>query len=130
MVLCILSHAPATDYLVYGAGNLLSLLALIPLKRFGWKKICGHTFGCMAFGFLTAVLMQTGRAVISFIFRQDPAICLMHYTTDVLSAFFTVIVMWITRRLDGILEEQRHYIKRISRELNSEKDSINAGRME
>ena len=79
---------------------------------------------------LVTVLMQTGRAVLSLIFRQDPAVCLLYYTTDVLTCLFTVILMWITRRLDGILEEQRHYITRVGKELNSEKESQNAGRLE
>ena len=130
LVLCVLSKAPGREYLIYGLGNLLSLLALIPMKKYGWQKIRDHTVGCMAFGFLVTVLMQTGRAVLSLIFQKDPAVCLLYYTTDVLTCLFTVILMWITRRLDGILEEQRHYIKRVGKELNSEKESQNAGRLE
>ncbi len=129
-VLCALSGAPWTEYLVYCGGNLLCLLALLPLKKFGWKKIRDNVYGCVVFGLLVTVLMQTGRALITLLLSGDLSGCLLHYTTDVLSGFFSMLVMWITRRLDGILEDQRHYIKRISRELSSETDSKNAGRME
>ena len=116
MVLCALSGAPLREYAVYGAGNLLSLLALIPLKRFTWQRIRDNTLACMAFGLGVTLLMQTGRAVLTFLFTGNIAAGLPHYTTDVLSALFSVIVMWIARRLDGILEEQKHYVQRIGRE--------------
>ncbi len=130
LVLCLLSRAPAKDYLIYCLGNLLSLAALVPLKRIGWEKLKESSFKCMAFGLLTTVLMQTGRAAVSLFFSRNLSFCLMYYTTDILSGFFAVILMWIARRLDGILEEQGHYVKRISKELNSETDSINAGRLD
>ena len=83
-----------------------------------------------AFGAAAVLLMQTGRAMLALLFRQDLSLCLMFYTTDVLSVLFAAIIMWIARRLDGILEEQTHYVKRIGRETASENDSIKAGRIE
>ncbi len=127
---CVLFRWPARQYAIYIIGNLLSMLALIPMKRFGWKRIRDNTAACMAFGLGVTVLMQTGRALMTLILTGNVSAGLMHYTTDILSALFTVILMWIARRLDGILEEQRHYVDRIGREMNSETESENAGRME
>ena len=129
VVRCALYGWPLWQYAVFGIGNLLCMLALIPMKKYGWQKIRDNTLACMGFGLLVALLMQTGRAIVSLIFISDPAACLMHYTTDVIPAFFTVLLMWIARRVDGLLEEQIHYVKRIGRETASETESENAGRM-
>ncbi len=129
-LLCALSRSPLREYVIYCAGNLACLVMLIPLQRVGWQRIRDSAFACVAFGLAATVLMQTGRALVTFLFRQDLALCLMHYTTDVLSGLFSAVVMWIARRLDGILEEQGHYVKRIGRETADENESVKAGRME
>ncbi len=129
-VLCALSGAPFREYVIYCAGNQLALLTLLPLRKYGWRTIRDRTAACMAFGAAVTLLMQTGRALLALLFSGDLGIALMMYTTDVLSLLFSVILMWIARRLDGILEEQTHYVKRIGRETAGEQDSVRAGRME
>lgn len=126
---CALYHWPPWQYAVWGLGNLLCMIALIPMKKFGWRKIRDNTLFCMGFGLLVVLLMQTGRALMALIFTGNAAACLMHYTTDVIPLLFTVVLMWIARRVDGLLEEQRHYVIRIGRETASETESENAGRM-
>lgn len=39
--------------------------------------------------------------------------CLGFFTTDSLSLLFTGVVVWIARRLDGVFENQKHYLLRI-----------------
>ena len=39
--------------------------------------------------------------------------CLGFFTADVLSLLFTGVIVWIARRLDGIFEDQKHYLLRI-----------------
>ena len=41
--------------------------------------------------------------------------CLGFFTTDALSLLFTGVVVWTARRLDGIFEDQKHYLLRIHR---------------
>ena len=117
-VLCLLSGAPPREWAVYCVGNLACLVMLIPLKKRGWQALRDNTFACMAFGLGVTVMMQTGRAALAALLAGSPAAGLPHYTTDVLSALFASIVMWIARRLDGILEDQKHYVKRVGRETN------------
>ena len=38
------------------------------------------------------------------------------FTTDALSDLFTVLIVWITKRLDGIYENQKHYLLRVHKE--------------
>ncbi len=129
-VLCALSRATPGEYVIYVLGNLFCLFLLIPLKRIGWKRIRESSAACVGFGLAAVLLMQTGRAVVSLFFSRDLSVSVLYYTTDVMSVLFTVILMWICRRLDGIMEDQRHYVIRVGREMNSETESENAGRME
>ena len=39
--------------------------------------------------------------------------CLGFFTTDALSLLFTGVIVWIARRLDGIFEDQKHYLLRV-----------------
>ena len=41
-------------------------------------------------------------------------------TTDVISYIFTLTIVWIAGRLDGILEDQKHYLRRINDPENGE----------
>ena len=52
------------------------------------------------------------------------AIAFGFFTTEAITDLFTLVILWIVRRLDGILEEQQHYLKRIREE---ERDTRNGG---
>ena len=115
-VFCLFSGATPSQYLIYCAGNLL-VLALMPLVRGeGWKKLQGNVLLAMLYGLAAALLMQLGRFVIAALMGTAPAVCAGFITTDVLSTFFSMLLVWICRRLDGMLEEQRHYLIRIQEE--------------
>ena len=75
----------------------------------------------MLFGLLTALLMQLGRALIALLLGTAPALCAGFITTDVLSTLFAVLLVWIARRLDGMLEEQKHYLRRVAEEMEKER---------
>ena len=62
------------------------------------------------------LLMQAGRFLMALALGNPPAICAGFLTTDVLSVLFAVLLCWISRRLDGILEDQKDYLKRIQEE--------------
>ena len=69
----------------------------------------------------TLLLMQLGRAVLSLFFGTGPAEALRFFTTDSLSAVFTLVIIWIVRRLDGVYEDQRHYLRRFHQEQEKER---------
>ena len=47
------------------------------------------------------------------LFRADP-VDLGFFTTDSLSLLFTFVIIWIARKLDGVYEDQKHYLLRIN----------------
>ena len=113
---CLFSFAQPLQYMIYVVGNVFALVMLVPLHVLGWEKLRSHATYCMAFGLGTVICMQTGRALISLFVGYAPAIALHFYLTDTLSGLFAIVIMWIARRLDGVLEEQIHYIQRQHKE--------------
>ena len=116
LAFCLASGARIQHYLIYGAGNLLSLLLLPVLGKIGWQKLHENVLLALLYGVLATVLMQLGRMLLALLLGNPLAVCLGFVTTDVLSALFAALIVWICRRLDGMLEEQMHYLKRIQKE--------------
>lgn len=114
-VFCLVSGAVAGEYLIYMDGNLLSLLLVPLIRRVGWQTIRDRASYAMLYGVCCTLLMQLGRALIALCLGHGKAF-LLFFTTDVLSCVFCAVAMWIARRLDGVLEDQKHYLHRVSRE--------------
>ena len=68
------------------------------------------------FGLAVLLLIQTGRALISLLFGASLPVAAGCYTTESVTDLFTLVLLWIVRRLDGVLEDQRHYLRRIQEE--------------
>ena len=114
---CVLAGARWDQYIIYGAGNLLSLAALLLLNRWGKEETRKDALKSMAFGLATVLLMQLGRALIALAFGSGWQVCLGFFTTDVITDLFTVVIIWIARRLDGVFEDQIHYLLRIQKDI-------------
>ena len=112
-VYCLASHGSAQQLISYCVGNLFALLALLPLRLLGGERIRLDPLMSIGFGLLTLLLMQLGRALVALAFGTAFQTCLGFFTTDALSLLFTGLIIWVARRLDGIFENQRHYLLRI-----------------
>lgn len=102
--------------LIYGGGNLLSLLALLMLKIFGKERVRTEAVLAVGFGLCTQALMWLGRAGIALALGFEPAACLGFITTDILSGLFTAVIVWVVRRIEGLFEDQKHYLLRLQSE--------------
>lgn len=112
LVFCFFSGGTREQYLIYCAGNLLSCLSVLLLNKVGKEKVrTGHL--ALVFPLVVLLLMQTGRAVIALLLGAAPVSVVDFYTTDSLSMLFTFVIIWIAKRLDGIYEDQKHYLLRI-----------------
>ena len=112
LVFCFFSGADRSQYLIYCVGNLLSLAALLMLKAAGKEKVRETRLG-LVFPVLVLLLMQAGRALVALLFGAAPGALLEFFTTDSLSYVFTLVIVWIAGHLDGIYEDQKHYLLRI-----------------
>ena len=120
LVYCVVSSADPRHYLIYIVGNLFAMLSLILLKGFGHKKIRDNVLLSLLFGEATLLFMQLGRAIVALALGSKLPECLAFFTTDALSGLFTVVLVWITRRLDGIFENQISYLLRVQKEQKEE----------
>lgn len=113
LVFVLASHGSARQLVIYGVGNLLSLLMLLPLRRLGGERIRQSAWLSVFFGLGTLLLMQLGRALVALLLGSSVAALQGFITTDSLSFLFTGVLLWIARRLDGVFEDQKHYLLRI-----------------
>ena len=121
VVFCFVSGAALPQYLIYCVGNLASLLLTRFLCGDGWKRLHENVLLAMLYGLSTALLMQLGRLVLGLVLGGSLQVCAGFVTTDTLSTLFAVLIVWIARRLDGMLEEQKHYLQRVAEEMERER---------
>ena len=113
---CRASGAQGMHYAVYGLGNLACMLALIMRVRLtpeGIRKSIGLSLG---FSLCVTLLMQLGRAVVAVLLGASVQAALGFFTTDAVTLLFTLVLTWIVRRLDGMFEDQKHYLLRLGRQ--------------
>ncbi len=120
-VFCLASGAALSQYVCYCVGNLAALALTQFLYRQGWKRLHEQVILALVYGVMTALLMQAGRALMAIIQGANLGDGLRFFTTDSLSTLFSALLVWIMRRQDGMLEEQKHYLKRIAEEQEKEK---------
>ncbi len=117
VILCAESGAAPSQYLIYGIGNLFALAVLPLLPLFGGSgEITRRSGKALCFGLAVLALIQLGRALLSLPFGWGAEKALGFFTTEVITDLFTLVILWIVRRLDGVLEDQRHYLLRLQEE--------------
>ena len=120
-IFCRMAGGGARQYLIWCAGNLFSLAALGLKKSLGAESIRLSTGKSLLFGLCTVLSMQLGRAAAALVLGLEPAAAVLFITTDVITVLFTLVVVWIARRLDGVFEDQRHYLRRLDEAERKEK---------
>jgi hypothetical protein len=121
VVFCLTSGAGVKHYAIYGLGNLLSLAALTYIRSATPEGIRESVWKSLALALMVTLLMQLGRALIAVVLGSAPVAALGFFTTDVITVLFTLVLIWIARRLDGIFEEQNHYLLRLRQQENEER---------
>ncbi len=121
-VLCLMEGGGPKQYLIYCLGNLFSLAALPLLKALGGdERLRKDALKTLLFALCVTLLMEAGRALISLCMGTPLEGALTFFTTDVVTLLFTLVILWITGRLDGVLENQYHYLLRLREEQEKER---------
>ena len=121
LVFTALSGGNPGHYLIYGLGNAGALLALLAFRLFDKERIRKSAFLSLMLALLVQALMWLGLAGMAALFGNEPAACLSFITTDILSGLFTLLIVWVVRRIDGLFEDQKHYLIRMERERQAER---------
>ncbi len=104
------------EHLILAGGSLVVLAVFPLLKKAGWRKLHSSFLFCLLFALLVTLCMQLGRALLSLAFGAGIDGAWRLIATDSVTLIFSATIVWITSRLDGILEDQAHYLKRLSNE--------------
>jgi len=113
VLFCFYYGATPRQYIIYTVGNLFSLLAVLWLKKAGAEKVRTGRWSFILFPLAVILLMQGGRAAVALLLGTPPGLAAGFVYTDALSVLFTLVIVWIAHRLDGIYEDQKHYLLRI-----------------
>lgn len=103
-------------FVIYGGGNLLSMVAIFLMNFLGKERIRKDAFLSLLLALCVQLLMQLGRAGLAMVTGYPAAACLGFITTDALSGLFTMVIIWIVRRIEGLFEDQKTYLLRIQSE--------------
>ncbi len=107
--------------LIYCAGNLAALGALVFFRIWGKERVRNESFLAVVYAVAVQLLMQLGRAAVAAVLGYEAAACLGFITTDILSILFTVFIVWIIRRIEGLFEDQKNYLLRLQKEQQVER---------
>lgn len=113
IVFALTSHGTAEQLAIYAVGNLSCLLLLPLLRGKGKEKVRGDMLFTALFALAVVLAMQLGRALMALLLGTDLQTCVGFFTTDALSAVFAMVVVSLARRLDGVFEDQKSYLRRL-----------------
>ena len=102
LVYCYWAGGSPQQFLIYGLGNLFSLLSLLLIRFLGKERICENVLLTLLFALCTQLFMQIGRACVSFVMGSPIQTGISFITADALAGLFTMVIVWIAARLDGV----------------------------
>ncbi len=120
VVYTVVGHGSWEQLIIYSVGNLAALGALLLFKLLGKETIRKDALLTIVFALCTQLLMQLGRAGISVLFGHGIGASLGFITTDTLSILFSICIVWVARRIEGLFEDQKKYLLRIQAEQQAE----------
>ncbi len=116
VVFSLASGADASQYLIYTVGNLFSLLGLFVLLPVGKERVRRSAPWTLLYCAVSYASLQLGRWLVSLIFEPSIGSLLVFLTTDIITLLFSAVVLLLMRRVDGVFEDQKHYLLRLAEE--------------
>ena len=103
-------------FAVYIIGNSFIMLVLLMTRFMGKEKIRGKWYFSVLFALSGWVAVVIGRVLVFVCFGQDFVAALVGQLIDLLSPVIAVLLILVMRRLDGMFEDQRHFLLRMDKE--------------
>lgn len=113
---CFSSGASAEHYLVYAVGNMFALVSLVYFRIFGKEGVKNSFLKTLLYAATAYVSVALGRWLVSLPFGAGADELLAFLLTDLITLLFAVVILYTTRRTDGLVEDQRQYVIRINDE--------------
>lgn len=115
-VYCFASGAQDKQIIIYCIGNCFALLALTLFKALGKEKIRSRFYFTLLFVFAAFLGTQAGRWIIGIAFGAPVDSFGVFISADIITLLFTVVVVLISRKADGLFEDQKSYLIRTEEE--------------
>jgi len=103
-------------FAVYIIGNAFIALMLLATKFFGKEKIAGKWYFSVLFVVLGWLSVFLGRAVVGACFGLGFVNVMIGQLGDLVSLAVGIVLVVVLRRLDGMFEDQKHYLIRLDNE--------------
>lgn len=116
LVYCLASGAQDKQIIIYCVGNCFALAALALFKILGKEKIRSKFYFTLLFTFTAFICTQVGRWIVSIVFGGSVNSFGIFINADIITLLFTVVVVLISRRADGLFEDQKSYLIRTEEE--------------
>lgn len=120
LVVCIISGANIEQYIIYCVGNVFALAGLLVIKFMGKEAIQNSFLKKVLLAGVAYIGMACGRWCVSLFFGGDFTAFTVYVTTDIMSLLFAVVILHILGKCDGMIEDQREYVKRVEEETKEE----------
>ena len=131
-VYCLVLGASAQQFAIYCVGNCGALIALVIIKLMGKKKIAEKFYNSVLYVVVAFLGLELGRWGMSLIFqnadesgRTGGALTMLvdFLIIDCITLVFAIVAVLISRRMDGLFEDQRSYLLRINEEQRKEREN-------
>ena len=113
---CLASGGSPEQLVMYCVGNCFALAALALFKAVGKEKVRSRALFTVIFTAAAFCGVQLGRWLVSLIFGGTLDSLVMFFATDSLTLLYSVVVVLISRRVDGLFEDQKSYLIRTESE--------------
>lgn len=115
MAFSLASGATGKQTLIYVLGNCFALLALFLFKYPGKNKIKDKFYFTLLFVFAAYMGAQIGRWLVATLCGGAADSIIMFFATDTLSLLFSAVIVLISRKADGLFEDQKSYLIRMDK---------------
>lgn len=112
VVYALASGGSAEQTVIYAVGNLAVLSVLLLHKWIGKEKIRDNPAITAVYAAAVHTAASLGRFAVSLAFGGKLTAVTAFLASDALSGVFAIVVVLIARKLDGIFEDQKHYLIR------------------
>lgn len=113
---CLASGGSVKQFVVYCVGNCFALAALALFRASGKEKVRSKAYLTIMFTAAAFCGMQVGRWLVSLVFGASFDSLVMFFATDSLTLLYSVVVVLVSRRVDGLFEDQKNYLIRTESE--------------
>lgn len=103
-------------FAVYGVGNAAIMLLLLMTKFMGKERIAGKWGFSALFAVLGWFAVVLGRSVVLACFGIGFDKAIMGQLSDLVSLGVAVVIVLVFRRLEGMFEDQKKYLRRLDDE--------------